>query len=440
MLQNETINDIIVSEVVKMKFYESKSVELKEKYTKSLLKTISAYSNFHDGYIYVGINDQGEVVGLPKIHEEKLIIENSINTTITPKPFFDMNILEFDGKKTLEIKVYKGDNGPYYYQNTAYMRNDTSTVPVDGSNLTRLVLISKNLTYDQLKVSQSNLSFNYLKEKMHSVLNITDINQAVLTTLGLFIDKTYNNCALLLSDNGSVSQSYIDIARFKLDTNTFLDRKRFENQSLLKHFDQSMTYFQTQYPSYQTIEGIERTTKEQVPLVAFREALSNAIIHRDYLLNSGVQISMFENRIEIVSPGGLPEGMDEEQYYRGLTSLSRNPIISNVFFRLNLIEQFGTGIKRILDSYKRYKVKPSFDIQKYQIRIVLPVTNFDYTKLEKKEAILSYLHAYPKSSRQSIENSLKIDKSTLIRRLNELDEQGLVSKSGNGPSTTYYCK
>ena len=423
-----------------MKFSESKTVELKEKFTKSLLKTVSAFSNYHDGTIYIGVKDNGEIVGHINHSQERIDIENIINTTITPKPFFDLNTMEIDNKYILEIVVYKGDNGPYYYQNTAYMRNDTSTVPVDGSNLTRLVLISKNLTYDQLKVSQSNLSFNYLEQKMHSVLNITDINQAVLTTLGLFIDKTYNNCALLLSDNGSVSQSYIDIARFKLDTNTFLDRKRFENQSILKHFDQSMTYFQTQYPSYQTIEGIERTTKEQVPLVAFREALSNAIIHRDYLLNSGVQISMFENRIEIVSPGGLPEGMDEEQYYRGLTSLSRNPIISNVFFRLNLIEQFGTGIKRILDSYKRYKVKPSFDIQKYQIRIVLPVTNFDYTKLEKKEAILSYLHAYPNSSRQSIENSLKIDKSTLIRRLNELDEQGLVSKSGNGPSTTYYCK
>lgn len=440
MLQYESISDIIVSEVIGMKFHESKNVELKEKYTKSLLKTVSAFSNFHDGYIYIGINDQGEVVGLPKIHEEKMTIENSINTTITPKPFFDMNIIEIDDKKILEIIVFKGDNGPYYYQNTAYMRNDTSTVPVDGSNLTRLILNSKNLTYDQLKVSQSNLSFNYLKEKMSSVLNINDINQAVLTTLGLFIDETYNNCALLLSDNGSVSQSYIDIARFKLDTNTFLDRIRFENQSLLKHFDQSMTYFQIQYPSYQTIEGIERTTKEQVPLVAFREALSNAIIHRDYLLNSGVQISMFENRIEIVSPGGLPEGMDEEQYYRGLTSLSRNPIIANVFFRLNLIEQFGTGIKRIIDSYKLYKIKPSFGIQKSLIRIILPVTNFDYSKLEKKEAILSYLQAYPKSSRQNIENAIKIEKSTLIRRLNELDERGLVSKSGNGPSTIYYCK
>lgn len=245
-----------------------------------------------------------------------------------------MNIIEIDGKSILEINVFKGDNGPYYYQNMAYMKNDTSTISVDGSNLTRLILNSKNLTYDQLKVSQVDLSFNYLKDKMSSVLYVTDINQAVLTTLGLFSDKALNNGALLLSDNGDVRQSFIDIARFKLDSNTFLDRIRFENQSLLQYFDQTMSYFQTQYPPYQTIENIHGITKEQIPIIAFREALSNAIIHRDYLLNSGVQLSMFENRVVIVSPGGLPEGMDEEQYYRGLTSLSRNPIIANVFLGL----------------------------------------------------------------------------------------------------------
>jgi ATP-dependent DNA helicase RecG len=423
-----------------MKFSESKTVELKEKYTKSILKTVSAFSNYHDGTIYIGINDQGDVVGFSRVNEEKISIENSINSTITPKPFFDMNILEIDNKNILEIVIYKGDNGPYYYQNTAYMRNDTSTIPVDGTNLTRLILNSKNLTYDQLNASQTELSFNYLKEKLSLVLNIKDTNKAVLTTLGLYSGKNYNNGALLLSDNGNMSQSYVDIARFKLDINHFIDRKRFEHQSLLYYFDQTMNYFQAHYPPYQTIEGIQRTTKEQVPLIAFREALSNAIIHRDYLLNSGVQLAMFENRIEIVSPGGLPEGMDEDQYYRGLTSLSRNPIIANVFFRLNLIEQFGTGIKRIIDSYKLYKIKPSFDIQKSLIRIILPVSNFDYSKLEKKEAIVSYLHAYPKSSRQSIEDAISIEKSTLIRRLNELDELGIVSKIGNGPSTIYFCR
>ena len=94
------------------------------------------------------------------------------------------------------------------------MRNDTSTISVD-SNLTRLILKSKNLTYDQWGVSQTDLSFRYLKDKMSSVLNVKDINQAVLTTLGLFNSKVFTNAASLFSYNGDVNQSFIDVARFK---------------------------------------------------------------------------------------------------------------------------------------------------------------------------------------------------------------------------------
>lgn len=422
-----------------MKLIESYNVELKEKFTKKMLKTISAYSNYHDGYIYIGVNNNGEIIGLPNIVQEKLNIENMINTTIKPTPFFEMNIIKIEQKEILEILVYKGENGPYYYDNVAYMRNDTSTIPLDGPNLTRLVLASKNTSYDQLKVSNNDLSFNYLEEKIRSILNIQKINIDILTILGLYKNNAFNNGALLLSDKSDISQSYIDIARFKLDANIFLDRRRFENRSILEYFDQVMRYFQEQYPPYQIIDGAQRITKEQVPLVAFRETLSNAIIHRDYLMNTGIQISMFDNYIEFVSPGGLPEGMDEEQYYRGLTSLPRNPIIANVFFRLNLIEQFGTGIKRIVDSYKQYRMKPYFEIRKSQIKVILPITDFDYSRLEKKEAILSYLRANPKSSRQKIEDAVKLDKNTLIRRLNEFEKKGVVSRIGNGPSTVYVC-
>ncbi len=439
-MQIDTLSIIIESEVINVKFSESKTIELKEKYAKSMLKTVSAFSNYHDGTIYIGINDKGDVVGFPKINEEKIVIENTINTTITPKPFFDMNILEIEDKRILEIIVYKGDNGPYYYQNVAYMRNDTSTIPVDGSNLTRLLLNSKNLTYDQLKVNKIDLSFNYLENKLSSILNVKEVNQAILTTLGLYNDNTYNNGALLLADNGGLNQSFVDIARFKLDSNTFMDRQCFENQSILQYFDRIISYFELQYPPYQIIDGVRRTTKEQIPLIAFREAVTNAIVHRDYLLNTGVQMAMFDNRIEIVSPGGLPSGMDEEQYIKGLTSISRNPNVANVFFRLKLIERFGTGIKRIIDSYAQYKIHPSFEIKQSQIRVILPVTNFDYKKLDKKEAIMAYLHAYPKSSRKSIENAIQIDKSSLIRRLNGLEKLGYVQKSGNGPSTLYFCK
>lgn len=423
-----------------MMFIESKTTELKEKYTKSVLKTVSAFSNYNEGLIYIGIRDNGDIVGLGNINNEKIDIENAINTSVTPKPFFDINVIEVNNKSILEIIVYKGDNGPYYYQNTAYMRNDTSTIPVDGINLTRLILKSKNLTYDRLTSDVKELNFKYLERKLKSVLNIDDVNKAILITLGLYSDESFNNAALLLSDDGKINQSFIDIARFKLDTNTFLDRKRFEHKSLLQYFDETMDEFKIRYQPYQIVDGIQRTTKELIPLIAFREALTNAIIHRDYLLNAGVQIAMFENRIEIASPGGLMEGIAEEQFYKGLSSLSRNPIITNVFFRLEIIEQFGTGVNRIIDSYKPYKIHPSFEILKHQIRIILPVTNFDYARLEKKEAITSYLKAFPKSPRQSIENATKIEKSSLIRRLNELEQSGTIYKNGSGPSTVYSCR
>jgi ATP-dependent DNA helicase RecG len=423
-----------------MEFKESNTIELKEKFTVKALKTISAYSNFHNGYLYIGVNDSGIVVGVPNVLHEKLNIENTINTSITPIPMYQMNILDIDGKNVIEIMVSKGNDGPYYYKNTAYMRNDTSTFPLDGPNLTRLVLSSKNITFDQVKTSENNLSFNYLKNKMAKILGVMNINQDILTTLGLFKHNLYNNAAILLSDKDELNQSYIDVAKFKLDTNTFLDRKKFAYRSILEYLDEVTEYFQASYPTYQVIEGKNRVTKEQIPLVAFRETLANAIIHRDYLLNSGIQISMFENFIEVVSPGGLPEGIDEEQYRRGLVSVSRNPIIANVFFRLNLIEQFGTGIRRINESYLQYRCKPYFEVCSSQIRIFLPVTNFDYQRLDKKEAIVSYLRANPNSPRQNIEEAVKLDKVTLIRRLNELENYGIIVRKGNGPSTVYDCK
>jgi len=428
---------MIESEVIHVVFKESKHIELKERFTKSLLKTVSAFSNFNDGYIYIGVSDQGDILGFPNVHEERIKIENQLNTSITPKPFFDLSILEIDGTFILEIKVYKGEDGPYYYQNVAYMRNDTSTIPLDGPQLTRLILKSKHLTFDQLNLQETHLSFHDLHEHMRDVLQIDDMNEAVLKTLGLFNREGYNNAALLLSDTNSMPHSFVDIATFTHDTNTFTDRKILKNTSIIKQFEHTMTYFKTKYPSIQKIEGPKRTTKEQVPIVAFREALSNALIHRDYFISSGVQIAMFNNRIEINSPGGLPEGINESQYYKGLTSAPRNPILSNVFFRLNIIEQFGTGVKRIIDSYKTYQIKPSFDIQDNQIRIILPVTNFNYTRLNTTDAILSFLKAFPLSSRQSIEETIQMDKSSLLRKLNDLEAHGFISKEGAGPSTKY---
>ena len=121
-------------------------------------------------------------------------------------------------------------------------------------------------------------------------------------------------------------------------------------------------------------------------------------------------------------------------------SPTRWPLTSFIFFRLGIIEQFGTGINRIINSYRDTGTRPHFSINKNQLKIILPVINYDYTKLKDVEAIDAFLSAQPESSRKEIEDALSIDKTTIIRRLNELIELGRIIKIGNGPSTKYSKK
>ncbi len=439
-MQNETIGGIIDAEVTEVKYKETKNVELKERFSKTLLKTISAFANYTNGAIYIGIADDGQIVGIKDINNLKLKIENTVNDTITPKPVYELNILSDSGVMILEISVFKGQDGPYYYKNIAYMRNDTSTIAVDGPNLTRLILKSRNLTFDQLESKHHDLQFDYLKKELIQVLKIDEISESVLITIGLMQQGKYNNGAVLLADNGNIEQSFVDIVKFKLDSEVFVDRIKLNDNSLLNYYDEAISFFNKHFMPYQVVEGSKRITKQRVPLKAFREALANAIVHRDYLIKGGVQIAMFDNRIEIRSPGGLPEGITEEMYFKGLTSVLRNPVISYVFFRLGLIEQFGTGVKRIINSYSMYSSYPSFVIQSDQIKVILPVLDFDYSKLNQIDGIIAFLEAYPKSPRQNIEQNLKIEKSFAIRRLNELQDKGQILKTGKGPSTVYSVK
>ncbi|MDD3382255.1 MAG: putative DNA binding domain-containing protein [Bacilli bacterium] len=423
-----------------MEYKESKNIELKEKFSKSLLKTISAFSNYQDGKIYIGVNDLGEVVGVEDIYILKLNVENTINDSITPRPIYKLNILEDEGKMILEIEVYKGEDGPYYYDGKAYARYDTSTVPIDGINLTRLVLKSKNLSFDQVKTEEKNLKFGFFEKYIAEKLKIKQLDEAVFKTLGLVQDGKFNNGAALLADNGQIEQSYVDIARFKLYTDEFLDRVKLNSNSILKYYEEILSYFYKYYSPYQKVEGFTRIEKERVPIDAFRETIANAIVHRDYIIRSGVQIAMFDNRIEVRSPGGLVDGISEKLYFEGLTSVPRNPIISYIFFRLGIIEQFGTGVKKIINSYKKYNLRPFFEIEKEQIRIVLPVIDYDYTKLNIIEGIVAFLQAYPKSTRIEIQEALKMEKSFIIRRLNELADEGKIVKIGNGPTVFYSAR
>ncbi len=420
-----------------MKLVENKIVELKQDFTPNIFKTISAFSNSNGGSIYLGVDDSGKMIGVDDINKLKLKIENSINDLFNPRPNLSFLIHKIDNKTILELKIEKGINPPYFYKHISYMRTDTSTVPMDHLTLTKTMIASENISFDELSVNQEDLSFDYLEDLLKESIGLKDLNKSSLTSLGLMKNGLYNNTAILLSDNGGMKNSYVDVAKFKISNDIFEDRIKLENMSCMKYYYDLLDIFNKYYPVLSVVSVPRRVEREQIPNSAFKEAILNAIIHRDYQIDRGVQIAMYDYMIEINSPGGLPVGITESVYLSGGTSIPRNKTLASVFFRLGIIDQFGTGIKRIINNYNNTTEKPSFIIDEFQLKIILPVIGYEYHKLNNGEAIIAYLRAHPNSSRIDMEKMLQLEKATLLRKLNSLIESGLIKKTGNGRNVTY---
>ena len=174
-----------------------------------------------------------------------------------------------------------------------------------------------------------------------------------------------------------------------------------------------------------------------LPENAFREAVANALVHREWDLNSNVRIAMFSDRIEVTSPGGLPRGLTKEEYMNGDISNLRNPIIGNVFFRLHYIEMFGTGIRRINDAYKRAPTKPDFRITDHSITVTLPCLNKEMVVNTNEQKVLDVLKFGRVLSSVEIATELGWSKAKTIRVLNALIDSGYIRKDGSGRGTHY---
>ncbi|MGB4614403.1 MAG: RNA-binding domain-containing protein [Erysipelotrichaceae bacterium] len=424
-----------------MKKHENYNLEFKEQISKTFLKTICAYSNYNDGVILFGVNDEGEYVGLSNIDEDYLKIENMINDSISPRPSFKMSIEEFQDKKIIKLLVSKGKHPPYYYQNKTYKRSGSSTLEVDRIELKRLILEGFNLGYEEIESSKKNLDFSVLESKLVEKLNITKLGPDILKTLNLMDSKgNYNFAAELLANQNEILFSGIDIARFGSSINQILHRETIKEVSLLTQYDKAVESFKRYY-QLEEIIGLNRVKKELIPEKAFREAIANAIVHRVWDVNAYIQVSMFEDKIIISSPGGLPIGLTEDDYLYRNISLLRNPIISEVFYKLNYIEKFGTGVMRINEEYSDSIVKPSYKITENFITVTLPTVEIKPESLSSDEKIVFDLFVKdPCLSRLEIENKSGFNKSKAIRTLNSLIDKSVIEKIGNGPSTEYRIK
>lgn len=224
----------------------------------------------------------------------------------------------------------------------------------------------------------------------------------------------------------------------KLNENQFLFFVSAINKAIYgKQYYDSLDIYKGEY-IVEKIDGGFRKKVELISFEAYREALANAIVHRTWDINANTKIEMYQDKIIISSPGGLDGDMTKEDYIKGNYSYLRNPIIANVFRRLNIIEAFATGIKRINEAYKNAYVKPTYNVTPSAISITLPVIE-DYSLSLNEAKVMDSIKDNYLYSRSDIEKISGFTKDKLIRLLASLQEKGLIEKSGKG-RTTYYKK
>lgn len=412
---------------------ENKNLEFKETIEfNTFLKTISAFANYGGGKIIFGVNDNGKVKGISDPINACLNLENKINDNMKPVPSYT---LEIEKDSIIVLNVYEGLFKPYYFKNKAYKRNDSSTLEVDRLELNRLILEGQNLSFESIISSRQDLKFTILEEELISILGINSLNEDILKTLELYTPELkFNNAAALLSDTNDYKG--IDIIKFGDSIDEIMDRETFENISILSLLKKATNIYKKYY-QYEKIENTSRSIIELVPEKAFREAIANAIVHRLWDVNSYIKISMFADRIEITSPGGLPAGLSKEEYINGQISILRNPIIGNLFYRLRYIEKFGTGILRINNAYKDSLIKPEYKVFENSITIVLPIISKNDVLSEDEKMVIEALEGNIKISRIEIERKTKFSRDKSIRVLNMLIEKNIIAKSGSGRATKY---
>ena len=433
-----------------MNFLESMNIELKEILTSELKKEVVAFANTCDGTIYIGINDKGEVIGIENsddvIERAGASIRNAIKPDITM--YVTLNVEQIENKNVIVIRVQRGISRPYYIAEKGlkpsgvYIRQGNSSVPASEEYIRQMIKETDGDSFEKLRSLNQKLTFNYADIIFKNAnISFGDIQKKTLGIIGE--DNLYKNLGLLLSDQ-CVHTLKIAIFEGK-EKGIFKDRKEFKG-SLLKQITEAFEYIDLLNKTQATFEGLIRKDERDYPVEAIREALLNAVVHREYSFGASTLINIYEDRIEFLSLGGIVSGLSLEAVMLGV-SQSRNEKLADVFYRLHLIEAYGTGIQKILLNYKNYNLKPVFKAETGAFQVILPNVHYQSKIKENMEKqplvladeykkIINFLEQGTKS-RKEIQEYIGFSQAKIITMLRELLEFRLIIKIGKGKNTRY---
>ena len=425
---------------------ETEIIEFKREFVNDLNKEIIAFANTNGGEIFIGIDDDGKVVGLNDIENVELQCVNHISNTIKPDitMFVKYERIVTDGKDVLKITVNKGSMSPYYIASKGirpegvYVRHGTASVPATETAIVSMIKETTGDTYEETRSLNQNLTFVQAEQEfINAGLPFAEAQKRSLGVIGR--DDCYTNLGLLLSDQ---CEHKIKFAVFEgKEKEVFKDRHEFSG-SLFRQLD-DLTKMLDKYNKLSSpkIESIKRTDVRDYPVEAIREAILNAFIHRDYRLGGYTLVSVFDDRIEIVSLGGLMRGMEMNDIMLGVSYL-RNKRLAEIFYRLHFIEAYGTGISKIKKSYEKFKKQPVFECSSNAFKVTLPNTSVKTNEIkieqdDREILILDLIRKKGKIGRAEVEKLLNISTPTANRILTNMVQTGKIKRTGSARNIKY---
>ena len=434
-----------------MIFQESETVELKAIVVEDIKKEVIAFANCEGGRLYIGVQDDGTVSGLDNPDETSLQISNMVRDAIKPDltMFLHYETVTVDGKKIVTVDIQQGTERPYYIAKKGlrpegvYVRQGYSSVPATNTAIRRMIKETDGDHFEEMRSLEQNLTFESAK-KVFAERNVK-FGLTQMKTLGMVTqDGVYTNLGLLLSDQ---CVHTIKAAVFQGRTQSeFKDRREFSG-SLFRQMDEAYDFIDFRNQTHSTFDKLYRIDRRDYPETAVREALLNLLVHREYSFRASTFISLYADRLEFTSIGGLVCGVSLKDITMGI-SVCRNSKLANVFYRLELIEAYGTGIIKIMEAYEGTGMAPQIETSDNAFKIILPNLNarpeparqmqINPEKSTPEEKVIALTKQRGVITRKEIEILLGIGQSSCGRLLKKMIENGLLIQEGKGKNT-HYC-
>lgn len=433
---------------------ENQNMEFKREYVPEIRKEVVAFANAEGGSILIGVEDDGAVCGIDDSEKVANQLSSSLKDAIAPDvmPFVEIEKIEMDGKQVIKVGISPGVDRPYYIREKGlkpsgvYVRKGSSSQPVTDEGIRQMILQNSLRSYEECRSLKQELTFDSLNKAL--AIRGIEFGEAQKKTLKLTGDDgLYTNLALLLSDQCPVTTK---TAIFQGRENAvFRDRQEFRG-SILKQMDEVYHYIDLCNKTKATFIGLNRIDTRDYPEEAVREAWLNCLVHRDYSFSGSTIINIYDDRIEFVSLGGLVPGLELESIFLGV-SQSRNPNLAALFYRMRLIESYGTGISKINRGYSHKHKTPKFETAAGVFRVTLPNNNEEENTVEsapgpkheqkppkdENALVMEYVLEHGSITRQQTELLIQAGSTKAFKILKNLCAEDKLKAEGHGRQVRY---